>query len=116
MNDGTFGPNFKDSLHSCALSMVNVVVILRPSEDQPASAIGRGAVYRAMLEDAEKSRDRLIAWLKERSLWKEVQQIGVPNAFNMLPLTCTKHVAALLPQAPDVEAVAPADTPIGLID
>jgi len=96
--------------------MVEVLVIVRPPAREVATPPDRGAEYRYLVEETQRAKDRLIDWLKSASVWDEVEEVGEPNAFNIIPFVCSRHVASLLKKAPGVEGVAPGDARIDLIE
>jgi hypothetical protein len=95
--------------------MVDVLVVVRPPAREIPAMPDRSAEYRYLVESTQRAKDRLIDWLKDSSVWDEVEEVGEPNAFHIIPFVCSRRVAALLEKAPGVEGVAPADFQIDLL-
>jgi hypothetical protein len=96
--------------------MIEVLVTIQPPVQQFPPAMDRGARYRSLMQGAQRAQDQLISWLKRMSVWDEVAEVGEPNVFNIVPLTCSYHVASLLEKAPGVTAVTPADAQVDMIE
>ena len=96
--------------------MINVLVVVTKSSRERNEPWDRGTEYQSLVEETQSAKECLIAWLKDLSVWNEVKEVGEVNAFSIIPFTCSPRVAALLKDAPSVQAVAPADFPIDLIE
>jgi len=91
-------------------STVSVLVQVNAEfHSQDRSATQKDAVRRIV-------RKQLIEWLERHSLMSEVGHIGEISRLNIIPFVCSKGVAKALREAPGVEAVAPADASIDLIE
>ena len=95
--------------------VIDVLVVMKQSALGPNGKFDRGAECRVLLKEAHHARERIIEWLKDHSLWSEVKEVGEINTFNLIPLARSERVVAALKNAPDVEAVVPADIPLDLI-
>lgn len=87
--------------------MINVMVTLeRPSSEELAN-YNRGQKYELLRQNVTQTRERLVQWIEEQCLSKEVARVGEPTVFNALFVTCTPGAAELLAQAPGVVSVTP---------
>jgi len=102
--------------HQKRSGMIEVLVVMRPPVHKPTIPSDRSTEYQRLLGETQQARDQLINWLKNLSAWDEVDEVGEPNAFNIIPFVCSPRIASLLENAPGVEAVTPADAKIELLE
>ena len=69
----------------------------------------RGDVFGNNLTLTTAFRKNLELWLGEHQLDRQVADIGEPNGFPVLSLTCTPQVAEKIASIPGVEWVVPDD-------
>ena len=95
-----------------------VDVLLVFDQDLPPEGTlqDRGDVHEYLVGQARRSKEQIVTWLTRLHLWDEVRDLGEPNSFSMIPCTCSRRVAALIADAPGVEAVVPDHMPLSFTE
>jgi hypothetical protein len=96
--------------------LTDVLITLRMPAYEKEGVSDRRSRYLQLVKAAYQSRDKFVEWLRTSGLRDEVVEMGEPSAFGVLSIKCSEQTASLLRNAPEVEAVAPADARIELIE
>jgi len=85
-----------------ATDLVQVMVTIDRPEPESLAGCNRQEKFDILLENAQRHRTELVAWIQEQNLADEVARIGAPTSFNLLFVQCTPHAATQLARAPGV--------------
>ena len=88
----------------------DMVTFMLTLERPPAEQLrhqDRGQKYSYLKQSAYEIRQRLVEWIDENGLTKDVERVSEPTVFNTLFITSTTRAAVQLSKAPGVVDVAP---------
>jgi catechol 2,3-dioxygenase-like lactoylglutathione lyase family enzyme len=85
-----------------------MVTLERPSSDELAQ-FARDEKYKILRDNTARLKERLLTWLEEQRLSKDVIEAGEPTAFNVLFFNATDRGVDALSRAPGVAKVCPAN-------
>jgi hypothetical protein len=89
--------------------IVEVMITLERPRSAELVKFDRKEKFRVLQKNSEELRTGLMAWIKEQGLADEVVYIGMPTAFNLLFVKCTRHAVQQLLRAPGVVDAAVTD-------
>lgn len=89
-----------------------IVVFKRSPRTTPNKPSERESFSRHRLEEIQKGIAEINKWLEERGVLGQVR-FGGANVLGAIPTFCTREIAEILKEAPNVEFVFPGDIQMG---
>lgn len=91
------------------------IVMFKQQPLPPGMLPGRRAAFNYRMEETDKNIGILSQWLEERAFLNHVR-FDKGNVFGAVPTFCSRAIAEILKDAPNVAVVLPTDIPMRIID